>query len=442
MTYETAVIPVPEMPTGITPGTTDVLEEGAAAMTVTMGPTGTYGEQLAGHGSYGSHTQQGKSVVGALGPPIAGRSLLAKSAGSTNALTLSVVPAGTYGEDAASYGSYGSYEKQAAIVEAHKLPTAGRSLLAQAELSLNAIQLRSSSLTSCPPCPTCTAAAVGPHHSTSSTLATLLGAGFDLPGSCYCQYDSSKAAWALADPTCKSALFSRCGSAGTLLECAQVEAFYSHSHPATRSMHKGQISAFLFVDCPPAPPCSCRAVWTADAADTVYNGGTKAAGLDRCCGDLRAHCQVPFSGLDCAEVARFCSSHEALDLAQFATIHSYVEFKTHNLQCSELRSAVAYTVGASRLAAAASAVRDSGDSSEGRLLHNAMQQNIYFRADWSSMSTAVVILLTLMGSCLFTAVVLAGVISLVQQYGITKCIVTPANDWSAYQIKISHAYHH
>ena len=107
-------------------------------------------------------------------------------------------------------------------------------------------------------------------------------------GTCYCRYNPRDSSWALEQAACRAALFNRCKSAGNLLECSQVEGFYRGlAMPGSEAPHKDAITAFLYADCPPAPPCSCKA---------LLAGSETATARGRCCTDLQAHCQVRAGG--------------------------------------------------------------------------------------------------------------------------------------------------
>ncbi len=181
----------------------------------------------------------------------------------------------------------------------------------------------------CPPCPACGEA--------SYLRAAKLAA---TAGTCYCRYDAATATWALSDAGCKSALYARCGAAGSLLECAHLEAYYSVEAPAAASA----IASFLFVDCPPAAPCSCNSL--------MFDGRVPAT--PQCCSDLRAHCQVPFAGLSCRAVDAVCAGMASND------VKAFVRVKTHNAVCAA-NTRPAYTL--QRADAAVQKVAESSDVS-------------------------------------------------------------------------------
>lgn len=187
----------------------------------------------------------------------------------------------------------------------------------------------------CPPCPAC-----GSDSSSATTSASLFlrHRGVAASGACYCRYDSSTGSWALREPSCRAALYNKCGSRGSLLECASLEAFYLGSSAvstseSSKNTHEDAIAAFLFVDCPPSPPCSC-AVLRLDGADAPR---AKA----QCCSDLRAHCAAPFSGLDCEEVDAYCAG--GAGAAAPGAVRQFVAVKTHGEDCGAPQNARAYT---------------------------------------------------------------------------------------------------
>jgi hypothetical protein len=63
----------------------------------------------------------------------------------------------------------------------------------------------------------------------------------------------------------------------------------------------------------------------------------------RCCTDLQAHCQVPFSGLDCEDVGRFCRPYGRQSSDPLGALISFVLVKTHGFDCSSPKYAVSYT---------------------------------------------------------------------------------------------------
>jgi hypothetical protein len=194
----------------------------------------------------------------------------------------------------------------------------------------------------CPPCAACGASAAD-----AGARSLLLGHrgrpaasnGLSAGGVCYCRYDAAGATWALREPACRATLLAKCGASGALLECTTLEAFYSlpqHSQEDARAAQlSDQIAAFLFVDCPPSPPCSCARL-RMDGADAP---GAQA----QCCSDLRAHCAAPFSGLDCDEVDAFCSGASPAPARALDTVRQFVAVKTHSQDCAAPQHARAYT---------------------------------------------------------------------------------------------------
>lgn len=203
--------------------------------------------------------------------------------------------------------------------------------------------------TTCPPCPACSTATSSESH---SLFLRHRGGAPAAAGACYCRYESNGAGWALQEASCRAALYSRCGSQGSLLECATLEAFYSSDGDRARSHRASdQIAAFLFVDCPPAPPCSCAALTSDNAGNQII-----VASKAQCCSDLRAHCKVPFSGLDCDEVDAYCSASAATRSAGASdALRQFVAVKTHKEDCAAPQNARAYARFAASNAAAAAA---------------------------------------------------------------------------------------
>ncbi|KAI8476604.1 MAG: hypothetical protein J3K34DRAFT_463891 [Monoraphidium minutum] len=210
----------------------------------------------------------------------------------------------------------------AAAATSASLRPAARSLIAAAAPFPPAAALPPAT---CPPCPACAGAGASASvasllHLGSSTSAAAAGEGS--MGTCYCRYDAAAGAWALREPSCRAALEGRCGPAGGLLECGAVQAYYGASTRTAASADA--LSAYLFVDCPPPPPCGC-------AAAGALDGGRPAAAA--CCGELRAHCGTPFSGLDCDDVDDFCSARTAGGAAPDA-VRQFVAVRTHNQACA------------------------------------------------------------------------------------------------------------
>jgi hypothetical protein len=137
---------------------------------------------------------------------------------------------------------------------------------------------------------------------------------------CYCRYNEATNAWALLEPACKAGLYRRCDVGDNLLECAHLTSYYTEGDAAAGE----KIAAFLFVDCPPAAPCSC--------ASLKLDGSDDASVSAQCCSDLRAHCQVPFSGLSCEEVSRFCAA--GADAASSDAVSAFIMVKTHGATCA------------------------------------------------------------------------------------------------------------
>eukprot|EP00879_Flechtneria_rotunda_P002375 GHRR01002570.1.p1 GENE.GHRR01002570.1~~GHRR01002570.1.p1 ORF type:complete len:483 (+),score=159.54 GHRR01002570.1:316-1764(+) len=117
-------------------------------------------------------------------------------------------------------------------------------------------------------------------------------------GSCYCRYDTDFNIWALAEDSCKQALYKRCKTEKEL-ECIWLDEFYAPVHgPAHQLPHEKDIAAFMYEDCSPQPPCACSGL-NFDGTDAVPIAVA-------CCRDLKVACKTPFSGLACKQVSEFC----------------------------------------------------------------------------------------------------------------------------------------
>jgi hypothetical protein len=100
--------------------------------------------------------------------------------------------------------------------------------------------------------------------STSSPLLDLIkqpGKGVLPEGKCYCKFDHDWDEWSLSEPSCRNALYERSSDLRSGLPSSWLDAFYNY-RPKLGSIisppHVDQISAFLYSDCLPAPPCSCN----------------------------------------------------------------------------------------------------------------------------------------------------------------------------------------
>lgn len=319
---------------------------------------------------------------------------------------------GTYGDHGASYG-YGYYVQQATAASA----TAGkrRSLLSEPEKQQPGVKPaagpRKSSTTkntTCLPCPTCS--------NQPSSKAQQLKDGTSPSGSCYCRYNAHSASWALEESACRAALHARCGPAGSLLECAHLEAYYAalvSPKAGARPPHVDSISAFLYVDCPPAPPCSCKALLALSVKETEVQ-------KDQCCSDLKAHCQVPFSGLDCAEAVRFCSKSSRED---DETVYSFALVKTHSVDCASPQFAAAYT--------STTPADDLADEEEVAAMFALKEREA---AQQRKLRTGLTIASTFVACCVAVAAAMVGVMALVQQHSLRRCTapLMGSQDWSTY----------
>lgn len=219
----------------------------------------------------------------------------------------------------------------------------------------------------CPPCPTCTDSS---QH-----------------GTCYCLYDAVTASWRLDDAACQSALYTKCGGAGSLLQCSQLDTFYSAAYGVERP-HADDISSFLFVDCAAAAPCSCQHL--------KLDGSDSSAAQTQCCSDLRAHCQTPFSGLPCEAVESFCATAQKATAAS-PLIRQFVAVKTHGVDCQKVKSAYS--------------LQPSSEMLEDKLTGMSRQQH----ADNDNMSIAMLALMIAAG-CIAVGLAITGSVVLVQHY--------------------------
>jgi hypothetical protein len=250
---------------------------------------------------------------------------------------------GLYGDYGYGYGydsdyGYGYYASQLAAAtmsskpERRKLIEAGKALnrvsthkLVQAATSRVAAALP---LLKCPACPACAVSS----DAGTGTPSKAAAAGRSI-GSCYCPYNDETGTWDLAHHDCRATLLKKCGPSGALLECAHVESMFSGWVAGALNMpHREDVSNFLFVDCPPPPPCVCKALLPGQQErDALLDGVTAALARQRCCRMLKAHCQVPFSGIGCGDIMPYCTSTKDMDDVTAA----YVAVKTHGINCSQ-----------------------------------------------------------------------------------------------------------
>lgn len=228
-------------------------------------------------------------------------------------------------------------------------------------------------------------------------------------GICYCRYNPKDSTWALEQAACRAALFQRCKTAGSMLECSQVDAFYRGlAMPGSEAPHRDSLSAFLYADCPPAPPCSCKA---------LLSGSETATARARCCTDLQAHCQVPFSGLDCEDVGRFCRPYGRQSSDPMGALFSYVLVKTHGFDCSSPKYAVSYASVVAGAVGANGGRTSEADEAMRQLSKAAMVEGISrFDAqqrlssdEFSEQDRVAVLATMLVGGCIAVFVAAAGV---------------------------------
>lgn len=290
-----------------------------------------------------------------------------------------------YGGYEGGYGGYGGYEAEPALELG--LPVA-RNLMAQPAAATDNkpsfIKAAVAAVTSsrCPPCPTCA----------TTTPEKAVASASDAGAACYCRFNELSGSWALHEPACRAALFRKCSPRpGSLMDCRQLEAHYATygAASADEAPYTANINAFLFVDCPPAAPCSCSGL-RLDGRDSSSSAHAQ------CCSDLRAHCQVPFSGLSCQEVELVCTGATVTS----AAVSMYVKVKNHQGKCDTGVTHRAYhaVTGATVTSAEAAAA----------LLEGAPEQY--------ATSPLNMVLLTVIAGSVAVAAAVAGVVALCQHY--------------------------
>ena len=108
--------------------------------------------------------------------------------------------------------------------------------------------------------------------SSSSVLPAQAGV---LPaGQCYCRFDYDWSEWSLSDAACKAALYQRSTDPLSGLARVWLDDYYSYK-PSEGGVllppNADQISAFLYSDCTPAPPCSCIALGGRDKSQACFS---------------------------------------------------------------------------------------------------------------------------------------------------------------------------
>jgi len=94
------------------------------------------------------------------------------------------------------------------------------------------------------------------------SVSSLLDRGSILPpGQCYCRFDYDWSEWSLSDEACKGALYQRAGDPLSGLDPTLLDGYYHYRPSAATGVllppNADQVTAFLYSDCLPAPPCSC-----------------------------------------------------------------------------------------------------------------------------------------------------------------------------------------
>ncbi|WIA41558.1 hypothetical protein OEZ86_008924 [Tetradesmus obliquus] len=186
-------------------------------------------------------------------------------------------------------------------------------------------------------------------------------------GQCYCRYDTDFNTWAVAEETCKQALYKRCKSESGL-PCEWLDKFYAPMKgPAHSLPHEQDIFAFLHEDCTPQPPCAC--------AGLKLDGSDAVPASVACCRDLRVACRTPFSGLCCKKVADFCSDDKSNPM-----IAAWASHALHRADCSAYQGVPYQFTPLEQMTAATSAPKQQqkqqqlvdSKPSEAELLHQAL----------------------------------------------------------------------
>lgn len=180
-------------------------------------------------------------------------------------------------------------------------------------------------------------------------------------GQCYCRYDVDFNVWALAEDSCKQALYQRCKTEAGL-PCDWLDKLYAPAAgPAHNLPHEKDIAAFLHEDCSPQPPCACTGL--------KFDGSDPVATAVGCCRDLRVACKTPFSGLCCKKVAAFCSDDQPIPMLAAWTAHNL-----HHADCSSYAGVPFKFVPYKDMqaAAAAKAMKLQEDTAEEQLLKQAL----------------------------------------------------------------------
>jgi hypothetical protein len=138
----------------------------------------------------------------------------------------------------------------------------------------------------------------------------------------------------------------------------------------------------------------------------------------QCCADLKAWCQVPFSGIDCNEAVSFCSSKSSL---AEDTVYGFSLVKTHGIDCKDAQFAAAYT----------STVVDMPAAFEEVEAMFVEQQRLAVRQ--RRMAAGVTIAVTLVASCVALGVAAFGVLVIIKHYAIRR-VAAPMDVHSGWHV--------
>jgi hypothetical protein len=193
-------------------------------------PTGSYGSVLLGYGDTGGDTARGRNLIQAGG----------YGGVSTGTYGLSVVQGG--------YNSRGLIELDAPVQPPGPL--------------LEYAQQQRQDLRDAGQLPNTPAAALASSSHLRSRTRSSRQQQLVIPtGTCYCRYDTAFSTWALAEDSCRAALYARAMQADSGLPSTWLDSFYAPSSGAGYAMpHEADIKAFLFQDCKPHPPCACSGI--------------------------------------------------------------------------------------------------------------------------------------------------------------------------------------
>ena len=93
-------------------------------------------------------------------------------------------------------------------------------------------------------------------------------------GQCYCRFDYDWSEWSLSDAACKASLYQRAIDPLSGLARVWLDDYYNYKAAAGGVLmppNADQISAFLYSDCIPAPPCSCLAMKEGESSDACFS---------------------------------------------------------------------------------------------------------------------------------------------------------------------------